>query len=110
MRRKNVLLRALYFDTLVFILRNRKIFEMFLKFNDRGVVVKMVEKMRGKIVGVQRLPKNSEKMFRIYAVEVTEIVFEWGERGFLESEVLQVLGDILYLTETCDKRLRPINH
>ena len=110
MRRKNVQLRTLYFDTLVFILRNRKIFEMFLKFNDRNVVMKMVDKMRGKIVNLAGLPKKSDKVFRVYAVEVVEIIFGWGERGFLESELEQVLGDIMYLSKTCGHRLGPINH
>ena len=110
MRRKNVPLKALYFDTLLFILRNRKIFEMFLKFNDKEIVVRMVGKMKSKIVGSQRLPKNSDGMFRIYAVEVAEVIFGWGERGFSEEELSRVLNDILYLTETCGDRLGPINH
>ena len=108
-KKKNLQLRTLYLDTLLFILRNRKIFEMFLELNDRDVMIRMVKKLESRIYNFARLPKNSEKIFRIYASEIVEIVFEWGEENFSEKELEKVLSDIMYLTESSRNRLMPIN-
>lgn len=108
-RAKNTTLKSLYFDTLVFILRNRKIFEMFLRFDDRDIIIKMIEKLKVEIAGFARLPKNSEKIFKIYTGEIVEVIFEWGKKGLPENELEKVLSDIIYLTNTCRDRLMPIN-
>ena len=99
---ENIELRKLFFYILVFIVRNRQTFELFLKFGNREVVIKMILKLKPRI-------REPEKILRICAGEITEIVFEWGERGFLENEIERVLGDIMYLTKTARERLAPIN-
>lgn len=108
LRLKEASLRGLYLDTLVFVLRNRKIFEMFLKFDDREVIMQMIKKLEPKVSDLKRLPKHSEKIFRVYASEVVEIIFAWGKDHFSEKEFDKVLFDIMYLTETCKSRLMPI--
>ena len=95
---------------LVFILRNKKIFKMFLKFNDREIIGKMIKKMNTKIIRFAKLPKNSDKILKMYASEITEIIFEWGRKGFPEAQLERVLSDIMYLTKTCRTRLMPINY
>ena len=107
-RKKNVQLKTLYLDMLVFILRNQKIFEMFLEFDDRVAVAKMVYKLENKIVSFARLSKTSRKILKVYISEVVEIIFEWGRGGFTEKELEDVLADIMYLTQTCRERLGPI--
>lgn len=109
LRKKNISLKSLYLDTLLFILRNKKIFAMFLKFGDREITIKMIGRLEDKVSIAMRFPKNSEKIFRIYASEVAEIIFEWGEKGFSDRELEKILSDIMYLTETSRARLMPIN-
>lgn len=84
---KDVGLKNLYLDTLLFIVKNRQIFGIFLEFGNREIIIKMLSILRLKI----EIP---DKLFRIYIAEVTEIIFEWGERGLLEGEIEEVLCDI----------------
>lgn len=107
-RRKNVQIKMLYLEMLVFMMRNKRIFEMFLKFDKREILIKMIEKMRTKIVSYAKFPKNYEKMFRVYEGEVVELIFDWGRKGFSEKELMRVLSDIMYLTDTARARLMPI--
>lgn len=98
---KNPELKFLYLDLLLFIIRNRNIFEMFLKFGDREILVKMLEELK-MVVG------GSDRVFRIFVSEVIEIIFEWGREGFPEDELEKVLTDIMYLTNTAKERLGPL--
>ena len=101
LKKKNVGIKILYFDTLIFILKNRQAFEMFLKFEDREVIIKMILRLKPKI-------KEPEKVWRICVSELAEIIFEWGERGFSEREIEKMIGDMLYLTLSARKRLAPL--
>ena len=101
--------KTLYLNTLLFIIRNRKIFKMFVKFNDRKILFKMLEILRPHIEASAHFPRNSEKIFKIYASETTEIIFEWGEHGFPDDKLEKVLSDIIYLTDTSRSHLMPIN-
>lgn len=80
-------LKALYLDTLLFIIKNRQVFEIFFEFGDREIIIKMLFNLQPKF-------GMSDRLFRIYVAEITEIIFEWGERGFLEGEIEEVLCDI----------------
>lgn len=100
--KKNKLeIKVLYLEMLIFIFRNREVFEIFLKFDDRDIMIKMVLMLGPKI-------KEPEKILRVFASEVAEIIFEWGERGFLEGEMTKTFSDIMYLTSTMRKRLGPL--
>ena len=86
-----------YFEMLVFILKHQKYFEVFLKFGDREIIIKMIFKM-------WRV-ENSEKIYKILASEISEIIFEWGEKGFSKKEIENVLANINYLSNTVRDRL-----
>lgn len=90
-----------YFEMLIFILRYQKFFEVFLKFGDREIIMKMIF-----ITWGIRKPK---KVSRILASEISEIIFEWGEDGFSRSEIEKVLFDIRYLVKTAEERLEALN-
>ena len=107
---KNTQLKTIYLDMLVFILQNKKIFKMFLKFDDRKIINQMVNKIGNKIRRFSRLSEKSTKIWKIYVGEITEVIFAWGHVGFPEEKLLEVLSDIMYLTETCADRLAPIDH
>lgn len=109
MRKKNLPLKAVYFETLFFILRNRKIFEMLIEFGDVEALARILEKIRPKIIASARIPKSAKKVFRVYMSEVIEIIIEWRESGFSEEKIEEVLSNIMYLTETAKKRLMPID-
>lgn len=110
LRMKNVQIKSLYFDMLIFILQNRKNFNLFLEFGRTEVFEKMIEKLENKIVAAEGLPKNSKKVFRIYAGEVTKVIVDWCEKGFSDKEIMRTLTDIMYLTDSAGKRLSPLEH
>lgn len=86
-----------YFEMLIFILKHQNFFEVFLKFNDREIIMKMV-------LFLWRAERPKE-IYNILASEITEIIFEWGRRGFSEKEIERVLADIVYLSKTAEARL-----
>lgn len=108
LRMEKVEMKSLYFDMLIFILRNQKFFELFLKFEDRKIVMRMLGVLENKMVDKMRLPSNFEKALAVYKAEVAELIFEWGRRGFSENELEKVLAEIMYLIRTMRDRLMPI--
>ena len=81
---------------------------MFLKFDDREILMQMLSVLRLKTSALMTLPNGSEKIAKVYESEIAEIIFEWGKKGFLEKELGKVLSDIMYLTRTAKDRLMPI--
>lgn len=108
-KRKKPSLRALYFETLLFILRNKKVFEMLVEFGDFETLVKIFGKLRLKIISSARLSNASRKIFGIYISEIVGIIVEWIKEGSPEKEIERVLADMIYLAETARERLMPIN-
>lgn len=107
-QKEDVPLKSFYLDMLLFILKNKKVFRMFLKLKDREIIMKMFGELEDKIIEDERLPKNSTRMLRILKSEMAEIIFEWGEKGFPKKEVERVRREIVYLSETALKRLERI--
>ena len=68
----------------------------------------MIGEIKMKVISYARLPKNSEKIFRVYISEVVGLVEEWGREGFLEVEIEKLLSEIMYLTDTMRSRLAPL--
>lgn len=109
-RQKNVQMKSVYLRTLVFVVTERRTFEILLKYDGGAVVEKMIFKLRGRLKDVCHLPKNSDKMLRIYAKEVAGVIEEWGGQGFKEDEINAVLGKVLFLTKGLKQRLGPLNY
>lgn len=105
LKKKQARMKQIFLTLLAFMMRNRGIFMILAKAHDREVMRTMIERLRGKIESFARLPKNSEKMFRVYRGEMTSLLENWGERGYHEREITGVLGDMMYLTETMRMRL-----
>lgn len=108
-RKRNLTLKTTYFETLLFILRNKRVFRMLIEFGDVETLVGILRKIKPKIESSIRLPKGSEKVFRVYISEIIEIIVEWGESGFSETKMDEMLSNIMYLTDTARDRLMPIN-
>ncbi len=93
---------------LIFIVRERELFLIFLKMKNREVLVLILLKNEKMILKYADFRVEAGKVYNIYIGEVVAVVTEWGENGFLCDEINVVLGDILYLTRTMKVRLGPL--
>ena len=94
-------LRRLYYEIIIFILRNRRIFEVLIKREKFRVIKKMIL-MLGMNMG---LFDNSERVFRVYVGEIVGLIADWGLEGFKEVEIVKLLNNIVYITDTARERL-----
>lgn len=94
--------------TLVFIIRNKGYYSIALRSNNGAVYHKMVEALRPFIVKAVVLPKNSRRIYNVYAGEVVALLYEWGEKGFPEDKEKELLSNLLYVTKTFRSWLAPI--
>ena len=105
LKQKKMNLKNVYLQTLIFIEKNWRVFEILFKYSGDRVVERMVMKLEDKVRKACYLPRSAGKMMKIYAKEVAGVVEEWGMKGFLEEDIGEVLKKIMYLTETIKMRL-----
>lgn len=110
MHKRDVEIKILYRQMLVFMMVNKKVLLFLLKNNNGEVVRKMIRKLEPSVVEECRWPKESKKMFEIYVNEIFGVVEGWSKENFAEGRIEVVLGDIMYLTETSRKRLLPLEN
>lgn len=109
LRKKDDLgLRQKYYRMLVFILQNRGVFRMVIERKDLRVLEKMVYELKLEVEVATRLSYGSERIFRVYMGEILGLINDWGSGGFKEIEMVKLLNNIMYLTETVRKRLLPL--
>lgn len=108
LRKKNVKLKTIYTRTLFFIIQEKRIFELAIKKERRGMIFGMVFMNKGKIMRRARMPQDKEKILRIYASEVVELIVDWGKAGFKVDEVEKIVEEMMYLTDTMMARLGPL--
>ena len=92
---------------LIFVLKNRDIFKLIVNKSDGRLIEKMVQKIEIKIMDTCKLPKNCDKMLKIYEKEIAGIIEDWIKGNFIEDELV-VLNNIMYLTSTMRNRLMPL--
>ena len=85
--RNDASMRNVYLHTLIFMMNERRVFGLILKIGDKDVLKRMVRIIGAKVKDVAKLPKNSEKIFAVYASEVAELMTRWGMAGFKESTI-----------------------
>ena len=105
---KNVSLKRLYLKMLLFMIQEKKVFEMLIKNERRILVDNMIIAMEEEVIKHARLPKNSKKVFGVYVSEVAGLMEKWGRRGFPDDEIGGLLSEIMYLTDTARIRLAPL--
>lgn len=103
--RDKVDLRRIYYEMLVFILQNRRIFEALIKRGDLKIVEEMMLALKLEIIEFAKLPSHSEKILRVYIGEIVELIVDWGLGGFKEVELVKLLNNMIYLTNTVKGRL-----
>lgn len=106
--REDMTLRTVYYRLLVFILKNRVVFVMFIKERRIGVIGDMIKILIPKVGEECRLFGDLGRVFRVYIGEIVSLIVEWGEDGFQEKEIMRLLDDIMYLTKTIRGRLLPL--
>ncbi|MBQ3296945.1 hypothetical protein IJH01_02355 [Candidatus Saccharibacteria bacterium] len=107
-RRRDATIESIYLKILFFVLRYKRVFKILFKYSGDRVVENMVLAVKDLIAINCHLPKNSDRLFKIYAKEVAGIVEDWNDNDFSEHEINRILKDIVYLTTTMKQRLAPI--
>ena len=97
--------KKMYERMLIFIIQNKKIFDVLLKSGETGVLKSMLMCLKPEIVGYTKLPKNYDKAFFVYMNEIVGLIEAWVMGGSEEDEMWVLLSDIDYLTDTLRVRL-----
>ena len=105
---RNNKVKMLFYKTLIFITANKRILAVLIDKNGGIILERMVWRLRKRIVNTYRFPKDSGKIYKIYAKEVVGVIEVWKDSGFSMKKIEKVLDDIMYLTETAKGRLLPL--
>ena len=105
---KNI--RRYYFSLLVFIMRHKKIFSVFLKMRDRRLLLMILRMNKDNLMKYAGFRKEHGKVFNIYCSEIVAIMKVWGENEFSKDDFDVVLNDVLFLTKNMKVRLGPLGH
>ena len=97
--------KVLYINILLFVLRNKKIFEVLLKYKNKAVFEEMILRIKPMIEREMGLPENSEKLYKVFASEIATLMEEWGKEGFGKKNMDVVLSDMVSLAKTARTRL-----
>ena len=101
-------IKKFFRELLFFIVRNKRIFLLFLKAENKEALLTILYKNKRFLLLCVNFRFEADKAFSIYCKEVIEIIRMWGEKGFKKEEINIVLKDILYLTKTIKIRLGPL--
>lgn len=99
---------ALIDRTLLFILQNKKCFRIVLKAYGDEVFKAVMIRLEGTLEKKMGLPKNGDRIYIIYACEVSGLIGIWARNGFRKDEMAKLYRDILLLTRAARVRLAPI--
>lgn len=97
-------------ELLFFIVRNKHIFSLFLKAQNKEALLAVLYKNKRLLLLCADFRFEADKAFNIYCKEVVEIIRMWGEAEFRQGKIEEVLKDIMYLTKTLKVRLGPLMH
>ena len=84
---------------------NKKIFKIFLKFDDRYVITEMINELKDMVIKEAKLTRNKEKIFQIFVSEIEVIIRNWCKNGFDFKKVDKCVSEIVYLMNTSRIRL-----
>ena len=99
---------ALIDRTLLFVLQNKKYFRVVLKAYGDEVFKTMMMRLRSRLEKKMGLPKNGDRIYIIYACEVSGLIEVWAKNGFKKEEMTKLYKDVLSLTKTARVRLAQI--
>ena len=108
LRNKKLQVRVMYMNMLIFMIQNKKIVEILVRYNRATIIDDMIKRMREKLIKTMRIPEKEDKIFMVYSGEIATLICEWVNTGMDVEKIDEVLSDILYLTGTARDRLAPM--
>lgn len=107
-KREDVELRRMYYEVVLFILQNRRIFEMLIKRKNFKVLDEMMVVLKPEMANFIRLSGSYERIFKVHTGEIVGLIVDWGLDGFQEAKIVKLLNNIMYLTKSARGRLLPL--
>ena len=107
-KKKSIGKKDVFRQMLVFMMVNKKVLLVLLKNGNGEIVRRMVRALRPRIMRAYKWSNCSGKVFEIYVNEILALIQDWEKNMFSEDELDRILWEIMYLTETAKKRLRPL--
>jgi AcrR family transcriptional regulator len=101
-------IKKFFRELLFFIVKNKKVFSLFLKVENKEALLTVLCKNKRALLLCVGFRFEADKAFNIYCKEVIEVIRMWGENDFDKQGIEVVLRDILYLTKTLKIRLGPL--
>ena len=106
--RDEVELRRMYYETIIFILQNKRMFKMLLEKKRLVVVKEMIIILRPEMAALEKSLDYSERMFRVCVGGIVGLIEDWGIGGFQDTEIVKLLNNMMYLTVAARKILLPL--
>ena len=97
-------LKKLFFELVLFIYKNRVLFDYFYRQEYVRVYALILGELRPIVARAWR--EWLVELYDIYAGEVMGVLGRWARGGYSEQGITRVLEHILFLTETASHRLR----
>lgn len=105
LKKKELDLKNLFLQSLIFVIRYKRIFRILFKYSGDRVVERMILYNKKIICQKCHLPNNSESTVKIFAKEVAGVIEVWSEKNFPEDELPKTLNNIIQLTREAKGRL-----
>ena len=109
LKNSKMTVKGLYERTLIFILRERKVFKILVRAKDKEIFSRMVFRLKDCMDELNGLHGNTKGIYEIYSGEIAEIIFLWGKEGFPEGRMEGVLDDIVQVTLAMRVNLTKLN-
>ena len=106
--RDEVELRRMYYETIIFILQNKRMFKMLLEKKRLVVAKEMIFILRPEMAALEKSLDYSERMFRVCVGGIVGLIEDWGIGGFQDTEIVKLLNNMMYLTVAARKILLPL--
>ncbi|MBR2641218.1 TetR/AcrR family transcriptional regulator [Candidatus Saccharibacteria bacterium] len=103
---KNNNLKSIYQRILIFLSCNKIIINFLYTHGDDKIIEKMIMLLKPYIASHYYL--SQEKIFNIYAKEVTGLMEEWIKNGYSFNTINNTVDNIVYITKSAYTRLSPI--
>ena len=108
-RAHSVQTRMLVYRMLNFVRKNGRECEMIVRRGDERTLEAMIDDLLPQIARANHIPTECEVLVRVYQKEITGIVETWILGNFRPGET-EVLGDMMYMTNTARRRLMALKH
>lgn len=90
----------------IFIIQNKRFFVILKRCGDKELYERMIMQLRSKMIWKLNLPKNSDRIYKVFKSEAVELLSEWAEEDFREERIGILLINIVDLAKTMRTRLR----